>query len=233
MKKSSEDHAMAHGFFHTMVVMGSALALGCGGESRSTHGVPDGTAGMNTDGAGGGAGNGGTGGGTLPGGAGTGALGGGAGLGGSAGTGGIIVIGGTGGGGTAGSAGAPPTLNCPPSQYTCQYGGCDGFNVSDTQYCTCDLSRPQTPLDCGDDGSKTMVCFDGVQYNASGNVVSQHVPYECQCFEKQPDCATACQTAVVALNRGPYSARCLNPDPNAALDPTEPVLCGCAPIVLK
>jgi hypothetical protein len=78
-----------------------------------------------------------------------------------------------------------------------------------------------------------MVCFDGAQYNASGNVVTQHVPYECKCFERQPDCSTACQVALADVKAGPYGARCLNSDPTAALDPNEPVMCGCAPIVLK
>ena len=45
------DRDTARGFFHTMVVMGSALALGCGGESRHTDGT-------NADAAGGGAGSG-------------------------------------------------------------------------------------------------------------------------------------------------------------------------------
>lgn len=224
MKNSDDDHSLAHGFFHTMVVMGSALALGCGGESKSTTLAPEGVAGMNTDGAGGGAGSGGTGGGTVTGNAGTGAFGGGAGLGG---TGGVIMIGGTGG-----SAGAPPLPDCPPSQWTCQYGGCDGYDLSSARDCTCDTSRPATRADCAAD--QTMVCFDGVQYNASGNVIAQHVPYECKCFEQQPDCSTACQVAEAALVPGnPYRSRCVNADPTAALDPTQPVMCGCAPVVLR
>jgi hypothetical protein len=227
MKNSALDQSMAHGFFHTMVVMGSALALGCGGESRSTaQGASGGTAGMNTDGAGGGAGNGGTGGGAIAGGAGTGALGGGAGLGGSGGSGGVIMV------GTGGSAGMAPAPDCPTPQWACQNGGCNSYDLTDTaSECTCDASRPKTPADC--DSDQTMVCLDGARYNASGNVVLEQVPYECKCIERQTDCTAACLVADAAWNRGGYTSSCMNDDPTAALDPGEPVLCGCAPIVLK
>jgi hypothetical protein len=226
MKNNGGDHSLAHGFFHTMVVMGSALALGCGGESRSAHGASDGSAGMNTGGAGGGTGNGGIGGGTLSGG--TGAVGGGAALGGSGGTAGVISI-----GGPSGGAGAPELPDCPPAQWSCGNGGCDGYDLTHgAGECSCELSRPKTPADCRAD--ETMVCFDGTQYDASGRVVATSVPYACKCFARQPDCSTTCDVALAAIfDRERFDARCLNADPTAALDPNQPVLCGCAPVFLR
>lgn len=224
MNDSGENHSTARGFFHTMVVMGGALALGCGGESRALQLAPEGVAGMNTDGAGGGAGSGGT----ASSAAGSGALGSVAGSGGSA-----ISIGGTGGvisvGGNGGSSGMASLLNCPTTQWTCKYGGCDGYNLTG-DYCTCDAARPKTVADClpGD----AMVCIDGVQYNASANATTEHVPYECQCIPRQPDCLTTCEVAAGGVNAA-RMVRCTGADPTAAPDPTEPVLCGCAPIVLK
>jgi hypothetical protein len=200
--------------------MGGALALGCGGESQRTTNAPEGTAGMGTDGAGGGSGKG-----ALAGGAGA-PL---------AGTGSIIVssggspaIGGSPAGGsptTVGAAGAAPLPDCLPAQWTCPQGFmCDGVSLPSATTCTCDSTRPKTAADCADDES--FVCIAGLTYDASGNAVEPPVPYQCQCVPRQADCASACRST----DSGRY-VRCITPDPPS--NPSDPILCECAPVVLK
>jgi hypothetical protein len=213
-QRDDEQLSTARGFFHTMVVMGSALALGCGGESRLTVDVPERTADMNSGGTGNG-----TGGGTpsvagSP----------------SGGTGGIVVssagagasVGGTSVGGSA-SITVPTYPDCVPSQWECTKNYiCNAYVLDVADYCTCNSARPKTSADCATGDS--YICFDGTKFDASGNEVDSALPYQCSCIPQQADCDVACAMA----NPETY-LRCLNP----AASPTDPILCGCAPVSLR
>ena len=120
MSIETDNEGGPHRFFHTMVVMGSALALGCGGMSNADE--PERTARGGAGGGGGGSG------GTGSGGAGS--------TGGSGGTGGtgILIM-------PGGNAGQPPVepgpFTCSPAQWQCDpYEACDGEGFRLPESCT-------------------------------------------------------------------------------------------------
>lgn len=219
-----EEPSAALGLFHTLVVMGSALALGCGGASRYTQEAPDGTSGIGAANASGGTASGG--GGTLGGSGGSVATTGGASSS-SGGTGGVIAIGGgsatggsagTGGNIVVGSAGKAPLPDCVPAQWSCSNIQCDPAGIVDSYDCTCDPTRPKSAADCAAD--QTVACLTGYMTTAANTEV--YSGFQCSCVPKE-DCATACQ----AVDGGPFK-RCIEDQANG-----DPILCGCAPILLK
>ena len=201
-----------------MVIMGSSVALGCGGLTQ-------------TSGSGGTSGNG-TGGGT-----GTGGSTGGAGSGGSGGTGGggsggspLILTPDTGGSGGAalGFGGAFPT-DCPTAQLTCTsaaYSGCSsqGVFLVLPADCECDSERPASQGDCGVD--ETLVC-DGASEDVFGRPFDPIAPFNCTCEPKEPNgyCYDYCSSGGIGT-----SVDCLEPGPAGNL---EAYLCGCALTLLK
>jgi hypothetical protein len=216
--ETEHEHEHEHPFFHTMVVMGSALALGCGGMSNSAD--PDRTAsggsgGSGKGGSGGSGGKGGTGG---TGGTG-GSSGGTSGTGGNGGTGSLIITAGT---GNAGPVDAGP-FTCEPAQWTCSdnrvpcYG--DGYGLP--QDCGCDESRPKTPADCP--AGEIFTCRNGT-HTYEGVPYTQPVLFDCQCVKEQVNCEVACEL--------------LYADSGTCIDEFErtggkSILCGCAVIVLR
>lgn len=205
--------------FRTIVVMGSSLAVGCGGVAQLNG---------SSEGAGGSAGS------SAKGGSG-GVSGSAQGIGGFPGSGGsAISVGGTlafagsptimpGIGGAGGSAGSPslPTA-CPPSQWSCSVADgsgfqCNGYNGSfNPVTCQCDLSRPKSPSDCKPDATYTCLAGDGVAVTA----------FQCACTS---NAAQACADRCMATTHLP-DGQGFSCYPNAT--PNE-ILCGCAVIVLK
>jgi hypothetical protein len=204
-----------HPFFHTMVVMGSALALGCGGMSNADEleRTPSGGSG------GGGSGGGGSGGGGS-GGGGSGGFGGFAGTGGSTGStggAGIIVL-------QGGSAGQTPVepgpFKCSPAQWGCStYVSCSGDGFELPENCTCDTSRPEGPDDCP--SGQTFACRNAVA-TADGRPFTRAVPFQCSCVPMESTCDAACDHVF------PDTATCDQVDSSG-----RSVLCGCAVIVLR
>jgi hypothetical protein len=196
-----------HRFFHTMVVMGSALALGCGGMSNADE--PERTA---SGGAGGG-GSGGAGGSGSTGGFGS--------------TGGSASTGGTGGtiminpGGSAGQPAVEPgPFTCSPAEWECSsYPRCDGDGFRLPENCSCEASRPQVPDDCPSD--QTLACRSAVA-RADGRPFTEVVPFQCSCVPKGSTCDEACDHAF------PDTGTCEQLDSSG-----RSVLCGCAVIVLR
>ena len=217
---SAETNRNQNRFFHTMVVMGSALALGCGG--MSSHAEPERT---RTGGGGGSGGGGSGGGGPSGGGSGSGGPSGGGSSGGSppnggmSGTGSVIIV--------AGSAGQTPVdpgpFVCSPGQWNCTgvYTYCEGDGFRLPESCACDSSRPMTPADCSD--GETIVCRRATA-DSTGRPFTRDVPFDCACVPDQSDCEVACDLAF--------------PDNGTCFELTDrgerkSVLCGCAVIVLR
>jgi hypothetical protein len=172
--------------FSTLVLMGTGMAMSCGGEVN-----PDGGGSA----SGGGAGNApnGSGGGTAAGGVSSGGAS-------SVGGGGIIIIGDGGApaaGGSmeiGGAAGNPGWYNeeCSPSQWECgagqtDYGGC-GYQIPDG--CTCDDEKPEFASDCGPGEIQT--CLKGTS-GPDGASLSQAVPFSCRCVpDGEANCTNEC-----------------------------------------
>jgi hypothetical protein len=197
-----------HPFFHTMVVMGSALALGCGGMSSSVE--PERTG---SGGSGGGGGKGGSGSGAGSGGS-TGSTGG------TSGTGGTLII--SAGTGNAGPI-EPGPFKCTPAQWVCSDDSvrCYGRGYGLPNDCGCDASRPTSPADCP--AGEVFVCRDGT-HTHEGVEYTKHVLFDCQCVKEQVNCETACNL--------------LYPDSGTCVEQFEQtggksVLCGCAVVVLR
>ena len=210
-----------HPFFHTMVMMGSALALGCGGLSGSKT--------SDDDAGGGGTGGttGGTGGTTAGTGGTTGATGGSsvggaatAGMGGSGGT--VIMIG---TGGTGNVPIEPGPFPCAPETWTCNTppncGGRDYLLPSD---CACDDARPASAADCAAD--QNFVCHQA-GYNESYQAFTKPVPFSCSCVPSGQNCEEICDQ-VYGSQAGQGSCRSETTGAGA-----DSILCGCAPIVLR
>jgi len=204
-----------HRFFRAMVLMGSGIALGCGGiADDAPHTADVGGTGGTTGGTGGTTG--GTGG-TTGGTAGT-----------TAGTGGTTA--GTGAGGAAGTGG---NLDCSPSQWTCSplplcaTGSPDGYVLPSP--CTCDLSRPLSGAECE---SGKRVCLN-VTTNPDGTVLSAPIPVQCSCAPDPTSCATSCHAAFPdgdGHSCTDVTAKILP----APLPPTEDdILCGCSFVFLR
>jgi len=195
-----------HRFFHTMVLMGGALAVSCGGMSADA------------DGAGGRSGAGGSGG-TGP--AGTGGAGGTTGgVAGMAGMGGSFILP-TGGRMTV----DPGPFTCTPAQWDCSSNppNCrgDSFSLPAPDACRCDETRPKALSDCPAD--QVFACRIA-RYNDEGQEFSSIVPFECACVADQLDCGLVCME--LYENRG----ECDQESDGAE---GKSVLCGCALIVLR
>lgn len=180
--------------FHSIFVMGSGLAIGCGGVAKVD---PDqGSAGASA---------------ATPGGSDN--AGGVSSLGGAtstAGTGAVIMIpyGGYGGdlsaGGSSGLSGAGGSgfvnpLPCSPAQWTCPTPpGCTGYHgdLPLGTGCKCDLTRPTRQSDCAP--GLILTCANATE-DAALNPLSAFSPYECSCMAvaaTTPDsCHGACDNA--------------------------------------
>jgi hypothetical protein len=196
-----------HRFFHTMVVMGSALALGCGGMSHADEPERTGSGGSGGGGSGGGgSGRGGTGG--------------------SGSTGGSMSTGGTGfilpQGGSAGQSPVEPgPFTCSPAQWQCStYVSCSGQGFQLPASCTCDTSRPKGPDDCP--SGQTIVCRKAVA-TEDGRPFTEAVPFQCSCVPTESTCDAACDHAF------PDTGTCEDQVDSSGRS----VLCGCAVIVLR
>jgi hypothetical protein len=201
--------------FHTIVLMGSGLALSCGGVAKIEPGSePSGASGSSNPPSSGGSGNSSGSGNTV---------------GGDFGVGGTITItvGGPGGAGgsaaSAGAAGAPIMPNCPFAQWDCTNSATAGFCTYDAVYgieigsdCFCNSSRPRSAADCA--SGFTFTCLDGVQSGATTNT-----PFQCTCAPTPTD-GYLCEACVSGYNAD-YSCQ--------TQTASEPVLCGCAIVVLK
>jgi len=207
----------AHPFFHTMVVMGSALAFGCGGLSGSdkSDGEPGGGTGGTTGGTGGTtAGTGGSSfGGTAT-----------AGTGGSGGSGGSEIIIAT--GGTGNVPVTPGPFPCAPETWTCNsYPSCAGRDYVLPNDCKCDGTRPASAEDCAADQS--FVCRQAGS-NASYQSFTEPVAFNCSCLPSGQSCEALCDQAFGDQGGAPGS--CLSTTTDKG---TDSVLCGCAQIVLR
>jgi hypothetical protein len=214
MSQNSSDLSR-HRFFRTMVVMGSGLALGCGGASEKDANPGGGDGGSTS-----------TGGSSNTGGSST-SSGGSSNSGGTAGAGGTLSLGGAGSGGTAGTANGGaggaivPTPNCPTTQWTSpDYPQCagpgDGLVLPANS--VCDLTRPKSASDCG--SAEIFACLKATGY-ADGTALSEPKPYACECVPDSESCRDECGELYSS------DATCHEGD-----DPTS-ILCGCAIIVLK
>lgn len=204
----------SHRFFHAMILMGSSLALGCGGDT--TGGSDSSSAGSSGAGGSDGSGASGNSGGSSAGSA-------------NAGTGGVMI--GTGGSSLAGSAGTnagpepiePGPFACPPEQFACDSPtsiscGFDLQGYALPQDCPCDEARPTSIMDC--QAGEAFVCLNATT-NHAGVPFTQNVPFDCRCVPRG-ECWSECYAAFQAD---------LSCDPEAQT-PTG-TLCGCAVIVLK
>jgi hypothetical protein len=151
-----------------MVMMGSSLALSCGGATAEDLPKPSGTGGSGGTGGTGGSG------GLLPG------------TGGIAGTGGLV--------GTGGRIEPQP---CVPAQWDCSANppACYGDGVALPEDCPCDASRPKSADDCGE--GQSFICLDGM-YTVDGESLPEAVPFECSCVPEQTYCGLACDAAFPA-----------------------------------
>jgi hypothetical protein len=224
--------------FRTIVLMGSGLALGCGGKagedgSASAGGSGTGAAGgpsgtLGGASAGGTVSSGGSNGGTLnigpSGGAiGVGSSGGSSSIGGSSGgaisIGGAMSVGGASPGGAPAVGGSGGTPACPPAEWTCSGPTqCDydtGWQPND---CKCDASRPKTPADCK--AGQVFVCL-----GTGSSSANQRQGFECQCVPSGAGCSAECAAAYPNLQYGDISCD-EQTDPNT-------VLCGCAIVLLR
>ncbi len=207
--------------FHSIVLMGSGLAIGCGGVARIDA---SGGAAGSVSASPGGASTGGASAGGAPGIAGTGSIisvGGTLSFAGAIGVGGVLNVAGSGAtGGTI--AGFINPLPCSPSQWSCADldGNCEfGYGVTPGADCQCDSTRPAQASDCKP--GQSFVCLQ-VSQNALGQPITPVVPFECSCQPTAVDCGTACDYAFPNASIGCY------------LDEANAIQCGCvAPVVLK
>jgi len=204
-------------FFKTMVLMGSSLALGCGGM------VNEAAAGA---GAGGQSALGGTGGtGTSMGGS-TSAEGG---SGGSS-------VGGTGGssagtGGVAGTGGAV-SATCPPDQWVCDpIPQCESsYGYSLPTYCRCDETRPLSGDDCA---SGRRVCLTATA-EADGTQLDEAIPFACTCASDPTSCSDSCRDAYTDGD-GHWCFTDIYPTTGRVPVPpgSDDLLCGCSFVYLR
>jgi len=197
-------------FFRAMVLMGSAVALGCGGTtSRSNQG----SGGSGATGTGGSGGSGGSG----PGGSGPG------------GTGGAIFIDPT--SATATTSVEPGPFPCVPARMECSSAGTqcalsyEGWRMPEN--CSCSDARPASAADCGPDQS--FVCLWGVE-RWDGTPYTEPVPFECSCVERGLNCSSECYAAGWS---GDLRCETVIGEGGAAGASSSETLCGCAVVVLK
>jgi hypothetical protein len=155
-------------FFHSMVVMGSALALGCSGVS-----VHDASPGSEEDGVEATAGRGGSGGAPT----------------GTAGSGGTATAG-TGSAGISGSGGTA-TSQCPDEQYTCTGFTCYDDVWTEGGRCYCDPSLPVSPADCN--AGTTFVCRPTLTDRRTGAALPEPARLDCRCVPAAESCSDTCR----------------------------------------
>jgi hypothetical protein len=209
--KRPESPASNH-MFHTIVLMGSGLALSCGGVAKIEPGSePGGASGSSNPTSSAGSSNASAGGSTVGGDFGVGGTG-------------NIIIGGPGGAASAGAAGAPIMPNCPFAQWDCTSSATSGYCNYNAVYgieigsdCVCNSSRPRTAADCAP--GFTFTCLDGVQSGATTDT-----PFQCTCAPTPTD-GYLCEACGTGYSNADYSCQ--------TQTAPEPVLCGCALVVLK
>lgn len=224
------DNTQRDRFFRTMVLMGSSLALGCGGISNDDT-PREGTDDLEANGGSGGSANAaaGTGGTSTKAGSGgtasapaTGGTTSAAGSGGTrSGTGGATTAG---TGGSGGSAGTATTRSCPDEQHTCTAFSCSNDLWNQEGRCYCDFSRPVTPADC--EAGDTFVCRPTLTDPETGAVLAQPTRVDCTCAPTGDTCSLTCREAWSEFADGYF---CLEP-PELSVSP---VLCGCSFVYLK
>jgi hypothetical protein len=230
--------ARTHRFFRAMVLMGSGIALGCGGmsESNTANQATGGTSAQGGTGAGSTGGTGGTSsstGGDISPAGGTGGT-----INPTGGTGGTISpAGGTGGTGTSGSTSGSTSTGggsaCPPSQWSCATTPqcADGLNYELPANCTCDLTRPLAGSECS---SGARACLEAT-VSPDGTPLAQPVPFECSCAPDPTSCATSCH-AVFPGGDGHFCSDLvprLLPPPMDPAPTASDILCGCSYVYLK
>lgn len=221
-----------------MVLMGSALALHCGGMSVRRVGDQEGTGGTDATGDSGKGGTGGSNGTGTVGKGGTTATGSGGGpmsTGGSGGThsgsgGSTPALGGTGGsipgggmggsvhagsggssGMSSGAAGVPSVRQCRTSQWECDPITCAGGQYASPEHCECDAERPESAEDC--EPGQAFVCH-------AGGATADGVPtilFSCSCMTPATDCNATCRVFAP-------QATCLSESQSPG---EHTVLCGC------
>ena len=168
------DHLSSGRFFHTIVLVGTGLATGCGGKA-SGHAPDDG--GSSASGGGGTAAVGGS----SSGGDESSAGGSRSGTGGRAGSGGGPGSGGAIENGWGGELGFGGDSACPPEQWDCsETSGCSPV---EPLRCVCDRSRPKDAGDCALD--EAFVCLPGA-------VDDRTFRLSCQCVPDAMSCSEAC-----------------------------------------
>ncbi|HXS17245.1 MAG TPA: hypothetical protein VN764_08650 [Polyangiaceae bacterium] len=195
--------------FRSIVVLGSSLALGCGGKTSPYSGDDDNT----STGSGGDDSS--------------------VGTGGTVGTGGAVLPG-SGGVSPDGTGGTP--LECPPEQWDCdenrleqEYGApSEEFSCAYVlpQDCACNPALPLDAADCTDGTVRT--CLVG-GFAEPGVPLTEIVPFACECVTYDPNypyCASACETRGVASGAPTY-ATCSEDELPAD------VLCGCEVPILR
>ncbi|HEY3501071.1 MAG TPA: hypothetical protein VGK73_40535 [Polyangiaceae bacterium] len=204
MKHRPEGNESQQSFFHTMVVMGGALALGCGGLSTA-DGPPT------IDNSAGTGGSGGTG-------TGSGGAAGSGGMTGTAGTGAIVIP----------DAGVPDPVEpgpfaCSPAQWNCSSVGvsCHGDGYLLPESCPCEAARPKTPTDCAP--GQAFLCREAT-VNHESRRFTEPVAFECTCAAQLPTCEATCDQIYESSR-----SNCHDLDDTSG----HSVLCGCAVIVLR
>jgi hypothetical protein len=200
---STTENASPHRLFAAIVLMGSGLAVGCGGISAGER-QEDG--GGNPGPAGGGSG-------TTTSGTGSGA-------------GGPIFVpsgGNEPGTGTMPIAPVKPgPFACPPQQWSCTRNECglvaNGWALQDD--CACDDSRPLDAADCA--AGKVFLCLEATS-TSDGRPLTETVPMSCVCADKAAYfCANECDVAY-----GQSDLQCRGDESQLS------ALCGCAYVYLK
>lgn len=195
-------------FFRAMVLMGSAVAFGCGGNtSRNDGSGGSGPTGTGGSGGAGGSGSGGSGPGTT----------------------GTIYIDPT--TATATTSVEPGPFPCVPAQMECAsaVAECayelDGWRIPDD--CICSGARPASAADCGPDQS--FVCLRGGA-RSDGTPFTEVVPFQCSCVDRALNCEYECYTAGF---RGDLRCDTVTGEGGAAGASSSETLCGCAYVLLK
>jgi len=156
------------GFFHTLVVVGSSIALSCGGKAEDSSGLVDlgDGDGDTTEGTGGGH-------------YGTGGL-----ANHSGGTGGALASGGSGTGGAF-------VRDCPPEQWDCGEYQCNWLSTEQIGTgCECDRERPTSAEECPPE--TRLVCKLGFEEQPGDQYSRQAQPFQCMCLGEQATCANYC-----------------------------------------
>ena len=220
----ASEAAAEHPLFRVLVLMGGSVALSCGGSA-----IIDGNQAGN--GAGGGVAQGGV------------AQGGGAGAGAGAGA---AARGGSGGGGGAAADCPPAQWDCSGLGLTCSY---DLSGVGRPKGCVCDPTRPKSVADCR--ANEDLICLAG--YADQPDVQSwdglRHVQCACVPGPSIPtydQCPPACQKTYPMLFSAPNGLSCRLPsgmtcDPSGAgctataadVLRQDGIVCGCASVILK